>query len=59
MRIALTIDENGKPNLEGPIDNKVLCYGLLELAKDVLNEYHRNKQKNRIEIPRIELPNGL
>jgi hypothetical protein len=61
VKLTFTIGDDGKPTLEGPIDNKILALGLLEAAKDCLLEYHRNKsqQKPKIEIPRIVVPNGL
>jgi predicted HAD superfamily Cof-like phosphohydrolase len=32
--------------MSGPIDNLYMCYGMMELAKDVLRERHKaNQQK--------------
>jgi hypothetical protein len=46
IRIGLT--EDGKVLVAGPIDDKVLCYGLLESAKDAIRE-HKAKQ-GKVEV---------
>ena len=35
--------------VEGPIHDKILCYGLLESAKDVIKEYHLKQQSQIIK----------
>jgi hypothetical protein len=35
----------------GPIDNKVMAYGMLEAAKDAISEYQRTKGDSRIIAP--------
>jgi len=62
IKVALTIGDDGKPALEGPIDNKILTLGLLELAKECLLEYHRNKaagNESRIVRPTFGGPSGI
>ena len=39
MRLTISVDANGGMKVEGPLENKVVCYGLLEAAKDVVREY--------------------
>lgn len=40
MNIQLVIEmtPDGKVGVIGPLQNKVLCYGLLEIAKEVIRE---------------------
>lgn len=44
-------------NVAGPIDNKVLCYGMLELAKDAVREFAgQKKQQREKKAPLLHLP---
>jgi hypothetical protein len=36
--MTITLDENGKVNLEGPLNNRLLCYGMLGVAQQILTE---------------------
>ena len=40
--INLTIllnEQTGELQVHGPVQNKILCYGLLEMARDVVKEF--------------------
>jgi len=50
MTLAITIDEKGQIQVTGPIENKLLCYGLLEIAKDVVHE-HCERISNQRVVP--------
>lgn len=51
MNFKLEIEVvNGQLRLAGPIQDKVLCYGLLEAAKDALRTMHAEAAKG----PKIE-----
>lgn len=39
-QLTITLNERGQINVQGPIQNKLMCYGLLELAKDAIAEFH-------------------
>ena len=47
-QIVITIDEDGKSNVQGTINNKIVAYGLLAVARDAINEYHQ-KQEQRVK----------
>ena len=54
--ITITFDmQTGALNVNGPMQDKVLCYGMLELAKDVI----RATTTSPIEVPKMELPKIL
>ena len=53
--LTITLSPGGQINVNGPIQDKVLCYGLLEFAKDLIRVY----QKPTIEVPRIVAPKDL
>ena len=37
--IKITLDEKGQVLVTAPFDNKIICYGLLEVAKDVVRDF--------------------
>jgi hypothetical protein len=39
IQITISMDDNGKISVNGPIENKLVCYGLLESAKDAIRNY--------------------
>jgi len=48
--LTITMEETGGVHVSGPLDNKVLCYGLLEVAKDIVLD-HEKKKEQRIVPP--------
>lgn len=44
--------------LTGPIDNQVLCYGLLEVARDVIAARAAERAQQRVVPATIVPPNG-
>lgn len=60
MNTSLTIQVvNGQLKLIGPIQDRVLCYGLLELAKDGLREMASRPAEPKIEEAGAQLANVL
>lgn len=43
-KLTITLSPNGKVQVEGPIDQVMLCYGLLDVAKDVIRTHAQNKE---------------
>lgn len=39
VEIIITPDEHGNLNVNGPLENKIACYGMLEMAKDLFRRY--------------------
>lgn len=50
-QLTVTMLEDGNVNVSGPIANKTLCYGLLEVAKDIVRGY-----VDRANAPRVAPP---
>lgn len=46
-QITITVDDKGKLNISGPLQDKILMLGLLELAKDAVLNF-----KPEIQIPK-------
>jgi hypothetical protein len=38
-RLVIQVNPNGTVTMVGPIENKILCYGLLAMARDIVKEY--------------------
>ena len=38
-QLIISLHSNGSITVSGPIENKILCYGLLEVAKDVIRDH--------------------
>lgn len=55
MKIEVTLQQDGSVNVTGPLGNKILCLGMLELAKGVVEKFDPN-QTPGIMVAR---PNGL
>jgi len=47
IQLTITVDDNGRPNVSGPIHDKLLCYGLLEIAKETIAEHHRRAAEGK------------
>lgn len=54
LRVTITMLENGTINFNGPMDNKILCYGLLQAAMDIVRDY-KPGEESQIALP----PAGL
>lgn len=55
-KLTITMSPNGGVQVQGPIDNGLLCFGLLEVAKDVIREHIRKKAESGIVPVQIVLP---
>jgi len=47
--VQIVMDNEGHVSVSGPLENKVLMYGLLELAKEVVVAYNTNKAREKAE----------
>lgn len=48
--IRITVDEKMNVSLEGPIENRMLMYGMLGMARDIVHD-HAFKQQDRLITP--------
>ena len=39
-QLVITLEDDGRISVEGPIENKIACYGLLEGARDAIQKHH-------------------
>lgn len=60
IQLVITADEHGV-NLAGPVANTALCYGLLEVAKDIVRAASVQAQaiaEQRVVPATVMPPNG-
>ena len=58
IKLVITLDrQTGQVNVNGPINDRLLCFGLIELAKEAINA-NAIQQKNEIMVAR-PFPNLL
>ena len=55
-KLTITMSPSGAISVTGPIDNGLLCFGLLEVAKDVVREHIKKKAESGIVPVQILLP---
>lgn len=55
VKLVISMGADGQVNVEGPLSNRVLCYGLLEAAKDAIRNFET--QKSGLVRP-VPLPFG-
>lgn len=49
VELKIVINEAGQVGISGPIENKMLCYGLLEIAREII--YTHNEQNKKLVQP--------
>lgn len=57
--IRIGMDEAGNVHVAGPVENVILCYGLLEAAKDAIREAKRQRETQQVKIPPPGVAHGL
>lgn len=61
LELHITLDDRGAMNVNGAIENKLIAFGLLELAKEAINGFHA-EQARKIQpasaAERLALVNG-
>ena len=43
LTLKITVTRDGQIGVEGPLENKLLCMGILEMAKDAIKAYDPKK----------------
>jgi hypothetical protein len=52
--IVITFRKDEKVHMTGPLDEKMLCYGMLEMARDIVRA-HNQGEKKMVEVPNLVL----
>jgi hypothetical protein len=58
IQLLITLDRvTGAVSVQGPVQDLLLCYGLLEAAKDNCREFVRQQAANNRIVPAANIPN--
>lgn len=61
MKLVIEMDEaTGQVHVNGPLANKMVCYGMLKMAEDAIREYAKQSESRIVPatvVPMIR-PNG-
>ncbi len=55
VQLVITMEENGHINVNGPIENKILCFGLLKIVEKIIMDF----QPPKVIVPNIVVPNSI
>lgn len=50
---TITLQPDGRVDINGPLENKVICFGLLTIAQHLVHEY---RKPGAIQVPRLVNP---
>lgn len=51
LQLVIHLSPNGQVQVAGPIDNQILCYGLLELGSDALKAHFEKLTQRSAIVP--------
>lgn len=51
-QLTITLDDKGSISVNGPLDQLMLCYGLIEMARDTVRRNADEKAK-RVQVPSL------
>ena len=54
-RIIVTLEDDGRVTVDGPLDDGLTCYGLLEVAREILLQHRLGIQRTAV-AGRIAVP---
>lgn len=56
IQLIITLNDDGQIGVNAPLQDKVLCYGLLEVARDAIQKYHEQQPQKRSSL--VAVPPG-
>lgn len=54
--IHILLFTDGRITVKGPLENKILCWGILEAAKKTVNDHKINE--SNLVVPQMVVPKG-
>lgn len=54
-QLVITVLADGKVNVTGPLPDKILCFGMIEMAKLLVAQF----QQPSVQVPNIVVPRDL
>ena len=58
IQLTITVQDDGRTRVDGPVDDKILCYGLLEAAKDAVRDHVAAKARRVQPVILVPKLNG-
>lgn len=58
VKLEIIVNDNNGITVNGPLTNKILCYGLLTAAQDVIRNFEP-KEQSLISVPEFQAPANL
>jgi len=56
LTLTITFDQmSGAVNVQGPVENGIICYGMLEAAKDAIRNFAAQRAQGAI-LPATAMP---
>lgn len=58
IQLIITMDDQGQVSVNGPIQNQLLSFGLLEMAKTAISEHNKQQADKRVQLapPGLAVP---
>ena len=53
IQLIITLNDDGQVGVNAPLHDKVLCYGLLEMARAAIDKYQTPAQNGQAKILRV------
>lgn len=50
LEMKILLDDAGQIQVTGPIDNKLVSFGLLELAKEAIAKHNEQREQRRVQL---------
>lgn len=51
VTLTISMDQAGRINVSGPVENTMLCIGLLEMGKLAVIDFAKQKERRIMEVP--------
>jgi hypothetical protein len=53
--VTIAMTNSGQIKVDGPIHNKLLCYGMLKMAEEAVRDFHAAQRaaQNLVQIPKL------
>lgn len=51
MSITINVMDDGKVGMVGPLHDKVMCYGMLEVARDIVHDHKAERPSGIMVVP--------
>lgn len=58
LQLVITMGANGALNVSGPIQNKLLAYGMLEMAREAIYQHHKDNER-LVQPAGVQIPENV